>query len=198
VFKYYCLITALILTSCNPVDEKKLSGEYFITENNGGTLYPRNSLNRIRIYPIITDYAFDDEFILIEQTPELETDKALLSGDLFDWFSIYKAFLSDTTIADQYPYFNAKTRIKQDSDIYKIFISRGIGKDSSQDIGISISIADSLIKNDTYYNKIYFSKENYWILSISKDSLFGPYSRQQYLFEKKKLDVSKKLKLGFE
>ncbi|NQY29602.1 MAG: hypothetical protein HRT69_09025 [Flavobacteriaceae bacterium] len=56
-------------------------------------------------------------------------------------------------------------------------------------------IADSLINNDPYYQKVFSRELNYWIISHQEDSLYGPYSKQQYLKKREVLKIPEKLKL---
>ena len=62
----------------------------------------------------------------------------------------------------------------------------------------SKSMADSLTKYDPYYQKIFSRKLNYWIISHKEDSLYGPYSKKEYLLKRKELGISEKLKLNPE
>ena len=59
------------------------------------------------------------------------------------------------------------------------------------------SIADSLIKNDPYFQIIFSRKLNYWIISHKENSLFGPYSKEKYLEKREELGVPEELKLEF-
>lgn len=59
----------------------------------------------------------------------------------------------------------------------------------------SESIADSLISCDSYYQEIFSRELNYWIISHKDDSLFGPYSKEEYLLKRKELGVPEELRL---
>ncbi len=60
---------------------------------------------------------------------------------------------------------------------------------------MSRSIADSLIKNDIYYQKIFSRDKNYWIVNNKEDSLLGPFSKHEYFQKKIELKVPEELKL---
>lgn len=53
--------------------------------------------------------------------------------------------------------------------------------------------ADSILKNDPYYKKLFSRKTNYWIISKKDHQVYGPYSKPEYEAKRKELKVSKKL-----
>ena len=55
--------------------------------------------------------------------------------------------------------------------------------------------ADSILTNDEYYKKVFKNKINYWIINNKIDSIFGPYSKQEYYIIRKKLGVPESLYL---
>jgi len=77
-------------------------------------------------------------------------------------------------------------------------INSAYSKNTIRDIQKSKSIADSLIRHNLYYQRIFSRNLNYWIISHKDDSLFGPYSKEEYLIKRKELDVPNTLKLDFE
>jgi hypothetical protein len=68
-------------------------------------------------------------------------------------------------------------------------------KNTKEDIKISEVLADSILKNNTYYRNIFSRKINYWIICIKNDSLIGPLSKNDYLQKCKVLGISKELNL---
>jgi hypothetical protein len=57
------------------------------------------------------------------------------------------------------------------------------------------NIADSIIINDPYYQKIFLHKVNYWIISHKVKKLHGPLTKIEYLAKRKELKVPDDLKL---
>ena len=55
--------------------------------------------------------------------------------------------------------------------------------------------ADSILRNDPFYQSVFSRKINFWIISHKADSLFGPFSLEDYLIKKEELEVPKGLKL---
>jgi len=60
----------------------------------------------------------------------------------------------------------------------------------------SEKVADSLLKYDVYYRKIFSNKVNYWIIRISNDSIYGPLNENEYYYLRSALGVPKSLKLS--
>jgi len=62
----------------------------------------------------------------------------------------------------------------------------------------SEKIADSLLKYDFYYRKIFSNNVNYWIIKVSNDSIYGPLNKNEYYYFRGVLGVPKSLKLSQE
>lgn len=71
-------------------------------------------------------------------------------------------------------------------------------KKPEEDIEKSEIIADSIIKHDPYYQKIFSRPINYWIISHKVDSMFGPLSKEEYFQKRKELGVPEELKLKID
>ncbi len=59
-------------------------------------------------------------------------------------------------------------------------------------------IADSIITNDPYYQKIFARKLNYWIMSHKNKKMYGPLSEIEYLKKRKELRVPEELQVHNE
>lgn len=55
--------------------------------------------------------------------------------------------------------------------------------------------ADSILRNNEYYKKIFASKINYWIISHTMDSVIGPLNKEEFLQKKKELNVPSNLEI---
>jgi hypothetical protein len=73
-----------------------------------------------------------------------------------------------------------------------------------EDITNSEQIADSIIKNDPYYQDIFSRELNYWIIShkernekdyMPMSKIYGPYSKEEFLQKRKELRIPKGLQL---
>ena len=67
---------------------------------------------------------------------------------------------------------------------------------TTEDIQKVLIAADSIAKTDTYYQKIFAHKINYWIIAHKqKQVVYGPLTEAEYLQKRKELNVPGKLKL---
>jgi len=66
---------------------------------------------------------------------------------------------------------------------------------SIEEIEESERIADSLLKHDPYYIKIFSRSLNYWIISHKDKQLYGPFSNEEYLQKRRELGVPNSLEL---
>ena len=180
-----------MMYSCNDGQgETKITEIYSCFRDGNNIQIVRQGKGSIRnqIYPIVTDLKYDKQFLLVEQNPDSL------------WYHVDLSFSLDRSYS----------RNEQRKTIYfwpgysnltnnLLLESKNISnKNSSADQKIFNEFADSLIRNDPFQRRIFSQQINYWILEFSKDSLHGPFSKQQYLLEKKKLLVPKDLKLRVE
>ena len=66
---------------------------------------------------------------------------------------------------------------------------------SSQEIKTSEKIADSLLKHDSFYLKIFSRKQNSWIIMNKPNKLYSPLNKEEYLRKRKQLNIPKELEL---
>ena len=59
-------------------------------------------------------------------------------------------------------------------------------------------IADSIVRTDPKYTKIFAHKFNYWIISHKEHKVFGPYTKAEYWQKRKDLGVPECLELRDE
>ena len=100
---------------------------------------------------------------------------------------------SDFIIARQLPnYDDYKTMIAFElrSDLKKY------PTNSINDFLKSEKLADSILKNNNFYNSIFINPENYWIIEIKKNKLHGPLTKSEFINASLKLKISSKLKLN--
>lgn len=197
------LIFILLFASCNEFSQDyiELSGLYFF-RNKGAhkrSINSQNGLSKNVIYADVIDYKSNDSFIVAQQIPNLINYKYELGSSLYLRYIAYADYLRNPKIINSNLGRFYKGTIENDSINYKIFLNKGASeKNSIQDINLEEEIADSLLKNDPKYKKIVYSKENYWIIRISKDTLLGPLSKSEYLSERELLHIPKEVKLKFE
>jgi len=66
---------------------------------------------------------------------------------------------------------------------------------SKEEITQSEKVADSILKHDPYYQRIFLHKINYWIISHKNKQVFGPCTEDEYIQKRKELKVPDNLKL---
>ena len=101
------------------------------------------------IYSEVTDYDYNDDYIIAVQRPDVDLHIMQIEWEFLDNYTERR----------------------------------------------SNSIADSLVKNDPYYQKIFSRELNYWIISGKTDSLYGPYSKEEFLEARKVLGVPSSLEI---
>lgn len=176
-------------------------GYYYYGEGKGANFVFRGKeekdghrIDSIIIYADATDYDYDDHFILLKQEPNIEHQSYREGSDI--WFICYSFKLVDslqTNIPDVY--LELYKKHAKDSVFYRKLASKISFNNTMEDQRLCRSVADSIIKLNPYYQKIYSRKINYWIIQKKYNQLFGPYSREEYLTKKVKLGVSKYLNL---
>lgn len=193
----FSIIGLLFFSSCHYHETIRLSGHsYYIS----GGLYNRrifseNSLlYKTSIYSDVVAYDYDENYIIVKQLPTTHYASIHIGFDLYNRYTTYASYLADTNIFNKKEWSSLKGHIESDSVNYRIFHSRGASlENDSMDIHISHSIADSLIHNDPYYKNIYSRSENYWIIINVRDSLIGPLTKEEFLIQRKQLNIPDKL-----
>jgi hypothetical protein len=86
---------------------------------------------------------------------------------------------------------------------YKFFIAEYLLDDTNTDINTSPNnqakrdkFADSILKYDPYYLKIFSHDTNYWIISHKNKQLYGPFTKEEFLQKRKELKVPENLVLN--
>lgn len=133
---------------------EKISGSYtYVSEGSMASISSSN-LFIDRIYPIVTGYAFNEEYILVEQEPSKNSYRSLIAHELESKYNIMTT--TDSTSKElavgQYDFFKRELLTKK--GLYKA-LEEGLSSDY-KDSAI-LYIPDSLLKNSPY--KKNFSKE---------------------------------------
>lgn len=68
-------------------------------------------------------------------------------------------------------------------------------ENSLEDIKKTEALADSILKNDSYYKNIFSNKINYWIIDHKRNLFLGPLTFKEYKHKFKELDIPKSLEL---
>jgi hypothetical protein len=198
--KKYFFIVLPFFSSCNFGSEtEKISGNsFFRNEGKGYRMIMANNtiLYKTTIYPDVVSHAYNKNFIIAKQIPEKANWPSLLGSDLYTRYKGHLHYIKNPGILNEEGYKKQKGKIEWDSVNYKMFFERGASdQNSSADMHISRSIADSLIKNDPYYQKIFANEVNYWIIYNPKDTLIGPLTKEEYMIKRKEMKIPDDLQL---
>lgn len=176
---------------------KELSGEYIYVKSGRHQYITANNIFKEGIYPNVTHYVFDENFIIALQNPSLDAFKVFLADELRSRYNIF-VNLKDTSELLKGQYNFLKTQLLADSTLYRMLSKRLSPRNTSKDIQESQSIAESLIKSSLKYKLIFSRKLNYWIIKVQNGDVYGPFSKEEYLINRKNLGIPDKLKIENE
>lgn len=187
---------------------KELSGGYTLrSDGNMSYILPNTTMFDLGVDSKVIEVKYNDNFILIKQKPDFESYKNFLAFNLRSNYSTLATIDSTdkNLLPGQYEFY--KQKLIEDSSLYKMLSTKISTENTAKDIQISLEIADSIIKNDRYYQKIFSREINYWIIAhrepqqyfyVPSSIVLGPFSKEEYLKKRRELKVSKELKLDFE
>ena len=198
----FFLILVVFIASCNETEDRILTAHGYLYDSkgeNGRCIYSQNTAGKTFIFGDITDYFASDSFILARQIPSKTFYKNFLGFTLYQRFLARESYLGASPVERMTDSLRFVAVAKDDSINYGLFKARGASdQNTAKDSKIYQDIADSLLEHDPWYQKILSADENYWIIQISKDTLFGPFSKAEYLKEKVRLHIPQENKLKFE
>jgi len=129
--KFFKMLLLFLLGSCRGgFSSKDLSGEYWYA--NPGNPYQvieskKNNNYRNKIYPKVTDYVFDHNFIIAEQTPDSVAFMLSLGEDLMRRFEHYELYNNNNKILEDSFYSSGYETtlnffITVDPDVFKKYL----------------------------------------------------------------------------
>lgn len=186
------LFIPLILMNCLNCHDSSKEKYYFLDKYESQDVgYPygtivykslqRNSYDTILIYSDIVKYAEDKSYIIVLQKPNMDLLFEEIKNNLFQFYKGYKKY-NYTNENYSYPYGQNKDILLKNMD--SIFL---ITKDSAKTYEIE---ANSIIKKELYYKRMFERKYNYYIINKKVDSIYGPlgYDKFKNLKNKNKIN----------
>jgi hypothetical protein len=158
-FKLLTSLLFLLFASCgagtNDRRDELAGGYYYIGKSGDMRLIRNHSYlkKHLVIYSIVKDFAFNEDYIIVEQHPNYKSHVQELTDDIWD---------------------------------------------HNSDIGIFEKRADSILKHDKRFGKIFKHSVNYWIIKVDGDSFLGPLTLEEYKYLRRQLRVPESLKLEVE
>lgn len=187
------LLTFIILVGIHSCNTNNVGNDYYyltiykamdVGYPYGSIVYKskkENSFDKIIIYSDVISCVSNNKYFLVYQEPNKNLFNKFLTDELNFWNSYFIASKKDSSIEFAYHTFSLKS------------INSLIEKFNNQ----TEKIADSLIKNDHYYQKCFSNKFNYWIINTHADMLMGPFTKDEYLAKRKELYIPNNLELRF-
>jgi hypothetical protein len=175
-----------------------MSDDYQDLGNNYQYIGEGGNLNYIignqSVYPKVIKFESDEKFIVLAQQPKYEEYKYLLGEELSNKYEIYAQYIADSvTLKKDYAKFNSQ-QIRESKPLYSLLKARGLtDKNMPEDWAVREVVADSILKNDFYYQNVFSRKTNYWIIDKEGDKLYGPYNFAQFNNQRKLLKITLEL-----
>jgi hypothetical protein len=130
------------------------------------------------IYSEVTDYAYNENFIIAKQKPDYECYKIFTGSDLESRYLIYSNYIKDTTVRD---FDSMRAVVKADSVLYRALKSKGVTESKSvQDQKIIAAVVDSIFHNNPFYMRLFAANENYWIIEKKQNKRIGPLNKTEF------------------
>ena len=181
---------------------ENLSGGYSL-RSDGGSRYilPVTTMFEKGVNSKITDWEFNDDFILLKQEPDYNHHRSFLALSLRSNVSAI-VNLDSSQNPGQYEFYTQK--FMEDSALYGDLLMKISSENTSADIETSERIADSILNSSPYYLDLFSRELNYWIIAHGKPEkffyipsslIYGPYSQEDYLEKRTTLGVPKELSL---
>jgi len=173
--------------SCKQDGPEVLLEGNFVYATPRGMRYIRNNNCEFVNFPIlpnVIDYEYNENYILIEQLPDIEDSKILLAGKLAT-YSLTNDRCND--IASEYSLF-----------------SKSIIKDVSQHISKNFTIEDQMyckskieemFKTEDFFIELFNGEKKYYIIDIANGNIFGPLSISEYHKKRKAFKLPKKFRM---
>lgn len=153
------------------------------------------TIDKTIVYPCATSYEVDDEYIVITQNPNRAGIRIMLGFSLVGGIYTHYTMLNDS-LALQRSAFKNKTFDRSDSIIVKQLLERGYTeKNSIRDQELEKEVADSILKSDPRWIRMFENDNNYYIIEKQLDKIHGPMNKQAYLAKRKVLGVPDGLQL---
>jgi hypothetical protein len=148
----------------------------------------------LKIYPTVTGYSYNNDFIIAEQSFEKNISTGLMGDDFLRRFETYRLYKRDTNILNTPFYAKLRGWVEKDSTLYKQFLSMNASENESENRTIGTLIAQQMINSSNQNTQ----DLRYWIIVHASHSILGPLSKEEYLRTKDSLRIPAELKLHFE
>ena len=195
------LTSILLIMGCDRTYQVDISKKYYVLGEGLQKRLLFNHVNKIgivnEIYSNVSDYVFDESFLVLEQKPVEDFYGDDLSRAISgQYIRDARLYTSSGLLPREYEIWPGYTNYENFQIFSVIDVDSSIS--NNQNYQALNYISDSLQRFDPYQNRIISSKVNYWILNLKTDKLHGPLRFNDYLIVKDSLGVNPVLKLKAE
>lgn len=191
-------IAQVFNVSCDSIggDATELGNGYVYRVDGSLRWIRGNSVMKDGIYPNVIDFKFDNNWILALQEPTIDGYKQFLTQDLLYRYQeiVYE---TDSSEFNNYERKFLQSYLWTDSLIHTN-VMKEIKPNNQTDFEKIYPIADSIVHSNPKFKANFVRRQNYWIIDKRAEIIFGPYSKQQYNKQRKRLDVPINLQLDEE
>ncbi len=190
------LILIILLNSClgagvGDVSDELGSGYSYLSEGSCSRISP-NFTYKEGVYPNIKSYSFDENFIIVEQTPSSKNINSYVVEDLRNKYG-FLLYMKDSIKMTKDVEKFMQSKIWTDSILHKEISSEVLPENNVRSFDALGKIASKIIKEDSYFKEMFSRKINYYIIDKQKQEVYGPFSKENYLTKRKELKVSETL-----
>ena len=187
------LILIILLDSClgagvGDVSDELGAGYIYLAEGSCSRISP-NFIFKDGIYPNIKNYSFDENFIIVEQTPSFKNINSYVVEDLRGKYGFLLYMKDSIKITKDVEKF-MKSKIWTDSILHKEISREVLPGNNVRSFDTLGEIASKIIKEETYFKEMFSRKENYYIIDKQKQEVYGPFTIEKYRIKRKELKVS--------
>lgn len=192
-------VLSLTLSSCanlNDTDIDLGDGYFYSTDSKWKKIWPTSSYYNTAIYSEVTDYNFNNHYIIAKQRPDYEHHRIFIAEDMETRYSIYCSYLKDSVSKTYYQETNPFIRkaISGDSTLYRFLKAKHITDQNSVEDKQGIqNVLDSVFHSDPYYIRLLTAKENYWIIDKKQNKRIGPLTKNDFDIRCRELKIDIKL-----
>lgn len=182
------LMMLLLVVSCN--DHESLGdGYYYLSSGAAADMsYPYGSMlyyssdNRLLgdstlIYNTIMEVKKTKRYILVRQYPNRETMQRRLMDKISRWKESKESNPNDSLVTFPHGKENLSHIINLENNFE-----------------VNKAIADSMINNILFYQRMFANFSNYWIIDKTEQLLIGPLTKDDFLLKQNELDIKIKFK----
>jgi hypothetical protein len=191
------LIICLLCCSCrfdsDDINVNLGKGYVCIEKGTLTEIYANNSYGFGQgIYPFVKNYAFNEDFVIVEQETKREEILTSFTDKLRSNYGFLLYMKDSIKITKDVKKF-MQSKIWTDSILHKEISREVLPESNVRSFDTLGKIASKIIDEEPYFKEMLSRKVNYYIIDKQRQEVYGPFSKVNYLAKRKELKVSKTL-----